>query len=106
MLIVNYIEVSQTYNQLKPEDCAGDATNTSSSLLYLVTQLHLLTANNVVFHPYAFKDITEVPGQNPPPGTPVPFGDPVPLYGYSANFSQPCICLSLGTPSTHFLIWV
>lgn len=35
---------------------------TSSSLLYPVMQLHLLTANGVAFHPYAFKDITEVSG--------------------------------------------
>lgn len=31
---------------------------------------------------------------------------PVSLYGYSANFSPCCICLSLGTPRAHFLIWV
>ena len=106
VLIVNYVEVSQTYHQLKPDGSAGDATNTSSSMLYLVTQLHLLTAKSVVFHPHAFKDITEVSGQNPPPGIPVPLCGPVPLHGYSANFSQRCICPSLGTPSTYFLIWV
>lgn len=62
MLIVNYREVSQTYHQLKPEDSARDAKHSSSSLLYLVMQLHLLIANNVVFHPHAFEDITEVSG--------------------------------------------
>lgn len=84
VLIISYVDASQSYHQLKPEDNAGDGTNSSSSLLNLVMQFHFLTANTVVSQPHTFQDTTDVSGQNPP----VPLSDPIPCYDYSANSSQ------------------
>lgn len=106
MLVLNDTEVSQTDRQPNPENSAGDAqTHDPARYTRLCNLISLLLTMlfSTLRLPTTF---TEVSGQNPPPGIPVPPSDPVLFYGYSANSSQRCNCPSLRIPGTHSLKWV
>lgn len=80
LLVVNNTEVSQTDHQPNPENSAGDAqTHHPAHYARLCNLILLLT---MLLSTFRFSTtLTEISGQNPPSGIPVPLSDPVPLYG-------------------------
>lgn len=106
MLVVNDIEVSQTDHHPNPENSAGNAQTHHPARYTRLCNLISLLLTMLLSTLRLPTTLTEVSGQNPAPGIPVPPSDPVPLSGYSSNTSELGNCPSLGTPGTHLFNWV